>query len=60
MPKSSRRDKAEGTLDRVAGRVLEAWSKLTGKRSAGAKGKAARFRGRGRSAKGRAKRRAGR
>jgi uncharacterized protein YjbJ (UPF0337 family) len=60
MPKSSRRDKAEGMLDRVAGRVLEAWSKLTGKRSAGAKGKAARARGRGRSAKGRAKRRAGR
>jgi uncharacterized protein YjbJ (UPF0337 family) len=60
MPKSSRRDKAGGTLDRVAGRVLEAFSKLTGKRSAGATGKAARARGRGRSTKGRAKRRAGR
>jgi uncharacterized protein YjbJ (UPF0337 family) len=59
MPKSSRRDKAEGMIDRVAGRVLEAFSKLTGKRSAGAKGKAARARGFGRSTKGRAKERVG-
>jgi uncharacterized protein YjbJ (UPF0337 family) len=58
--KSGSRDKAEGFVDRVAGRVLELWSKLTGKRSAGAKGKAARARGKSRSAKGRAKRRAGR
>jgi uncharacterized protein YjbJ (UPF0337 family) len=58
--KSGSRDKAEGVVDRVAGRVLELWSKLTGKRSAGAKGKAARARGKGRSAKGRAKKRAGR
>ena len=57
MAKSARRDKTEGTLDRAAGRVLEAFSKLTGKRSAGAKGKAARARGRGRSAKGGVKRR---
>ena len=55
MAKSARRDKAEGTLDRVAGRALEAFSKLTGKRSAGAKGKAARGRGAGRSTRGRAK-----
>ena len=60
MWKSSRRDKAEGTLDRVAGRLLEAFGKLTGKRSTKAKGKAARARGRGRSAKGKAKRRAAR
>jgi uncharacterized protein YjbJ (UPF0337 family) len=60
MAKSSRRDKGEGAVDRLAGRVLEAFSKLTGKRSTRAKGKAARVRGRGRSAKGRAKRRAGR
>jgi uncharacterized protein YjbJ (UPF0337 family) len=60
MPKSSRRDKAEGTVDKIAGRVLEAFSKLTGNRSAGAKGKAARTRGTGRSAKGRVKRRSGR
>jgi uncharacterized protein YjbJ (UPF0337 family) len=55
MAKSSRRDKAEGALDKLAGRVLELWSKLTGKRSTGAKGKAARLRGAGRSAKGRSK-----
>jgi uncharacterized protein YjbJ (UPF0337 family) len=54
--KSGRRDKAEGGLDKVAGRILEAFSKLTGRRSAGAKGKAARTRGAGRTAKGRAKR----
>jgi uncharacterized protein YjbJ (UPF0337 family) len=53
--KSARRSKAEGTLDKVAGRALELFSKLTGNRSAGAKGKAARGRGSGRSAKGRAK-----
>jgi uncharacterized protein YjbJ (UPF0337 family) len=58
MPKSSRRDKAEGAVDKIAGRVLEAFSKLTGNRSAGAKGKAARVRGTSRSAKGGAKRRA--
>lgn len=58
--KSGSRDKAEGFVDRVAGRILEAFSKLTGKRSAGAKGKTARARGSGRKAKGSAKRRAGR
>ena len=58
--KSGSRDRAEGFVDRVAGRVLELWSKLTGRRSAGAKGKAARARGKGRSAKGRAKKRTGR
>jgi uncharacterized protein YjbJ (UPF0337 family) len=45
MAKSGRRDKAEGALDKVAGRVLEAFSKLTGRRSTAAKGKAARGRG---------------
>jgi uncharacterized protein YjbJ (UPF0337 family) len=60
MPKSSRRDKTEGTIDRVAGRVLEAFSKLTGNKSAGAKGKAARARGHGRSTKGRMKSRSAR
>ena len=56
MAKSARRDKAEGTVDKVAGRVLEAFSKLTGRRSAAAKGKGARARGAARSAKGRIKR----
>lgn len=60
MAKTARRDKAEGGLDKLAGRVLEAWGKLTGNRSAGAKGKAARGRGAARSTKGSAKRRAGR
>jgi uncharacterized protein YjbJ (UPF0337 family) len=55
--KSTRRDKAEGTVDRIAGRVAEAIGKLTGNRSMGAKGKAARGRGTARSAKGGAKRR---
>jgi uncharacterized protein YjbJ (UPF0337 family) len=56
VAKSARRDKAEGTLDKLAGRVLEAFSKLTGSRSAGAKGKAARGRGTVRSLRGRLKR----
>ena len=57
MRRSSRRDKAEGTVDRVAGRMLEAFSKLTGKRSTRAKGKAARARGRGKTTRGETKRR---
>lgn len=54
--KSAKRNRAEGGLDKVAGRVLELVSKLTGNRATRAKGKAARGRGAGRSAKGRAKR----
>jgi uncharacterized protein YjbJ (UPF0337 family) len=56
MAKSGRRNKAEGGLDKLAGWVLERWSKLTGSRSTRAKGKAARARGRVRSGTGRAKR----
>ena len=56
MAKSARRSKAEGTLDKQAGRALEAYSKLTGNRSAGAKGKAARGRGAARSLRGRVSR----
>lgn len=59
MAKSARRNRAEGTVDKIAGRALELFSKLTGKRSAGAKGKAARGRGKARSATGRLKRRSG-
>jgi uncharacterized protein YjbJ (UPF0337 family) len=55
VAKSARRDKAEGALDKLGARVLEAFSKLTGRRSAGAKGKGARGRGAGRSLKGRLK-----
>jgi len=58
VAKSARRDKAEGGLDKAAGRILEALSKLTGNRFTGAKGKAARGRGAGRSGKGRVKRKA--
>ena len=54
--KSARRDKTEGTLDRIAARVLDAFGRLTGNRSARAKGKAAGARGSGRSSKGRVKR----
>jgi uncharacterized protein YjbJ (UPF0337 family) len=54
--KSARRDKAEGTLDKVVGRILEAVGTVTGKTSRKAKGKAARGRGAGRKAKGRVKR----
>ena len=53
--KSGLRDNAEGTVDKIAGRVLEAFSKRTGDRSAGAKGKPARGRGAKRRTKGRAK-----
>jgi uncharacterized protein YjbJ (UPF0337 family) len=56
--KSRSRDKAEGFVDKLAGRILKAYAKLTGKRSAGAKGKAARARGSWRTTKGRAKGRA--
>jgi uncharacterized protein YjbJ (UPF0337 family) len=53
--RSASRDKASGTIDKIAGRVLEAFGKLTGSRKADATGKAARGRGAGRRAKGRAK-----
>ena len=53
--KSARRDNAEGTLDRIAGRLLEMFGKVTGRKSTGAKGKAARARGTGRRHAGRAK-----
>ena len=43
-------------MDTIAGRVMEAFGKLTGNRSAGGKGKAARGRGAGRRVKGGTKR----
>ena len=58
MVRSAKRDKAEGVVDRVAGRVLEFIGALTGRRKHKAKGKAARGRGRFRGARGEAKRRA--
>ena len=56
--RSSRHDRAAGGIDKVAGRVLEAVGKLTGRKTTSGKGKAARGRGAGRSAKGRVKSRA--
>jgi len=53
--KSRRRDNAEGTIDRIAGRGLEAVGKVTGNRSTKTKGRGARGRGAARSAKGRSK-----
>jgi uncharacterized protein YjbJ (UPF0337 family) len=58
MAKSARRNKTEGGLDKVGGRIMEAFSKLTGNRKTGAKGKTARARGSARSTKGKVKRRA--
>jgi uncharacterized protein YjbJ (UPF0337 family) len=57
---SSRKDKTAGKADTLGGKLLELWAKLTGNRSAGAKGKAARGRGAMRSARGRGKAGAGR
>jgi uncharacterized protein YjbJ (UPF0337 family) len=54
VAKSLSRNKAEGKVDTIAGRVMEAFAKLTGKRSTGAKGNAARGRGALRKTKGRA------
>jgi uncharacterized protein YjbJ (UPF0337 family) len=56
MAKSGRRNKAEGTLDKVAGRALEVWGRLTGNTKARAKGKGARARGAARRGTGRLKR----
>ena len=55
--KTRQQDKSAGTIDKIAGRVLDAFGKVTGNRKARAKGKAARGRGAGRTAEGRAKRR---
>jgi len=56
MAKSSRRNRSEGTLDRIGGAILEMVGRLTGRKRTKAKGKAARFRGSARSTRGRAKR----
>jgi uncharacterized protein YjbJ (UPF0337 family) len=53
--KSRRRNSAEGTMDRIAGRVMEAIGRVTGSNKTKAKGGAARGRGAGRSATGRAR-----
>jgi uncharacterized protein YjbJ (UPF0337 family) len=54
--RSARQDTIRGRIDKIAGRILEAFGKLTGNRSAAAKGKAARARGVGRTTMARVKR----
>jgi uncharacterized protein YjbJ (UPF0337 family) len=54
--RSARQDKVRGRIDKIAGRVLEWFGRLTGNRSTVMKGKAARGRGMGRTAMGRLKR----
>jgi len=53
--KSSKRDKAEGAVDRIAGKILDFVGRLTGNTSHRAKGKAAQGRGAFRTTRGRAK-----
>jgi uncharacterized protein YjbJ (UPF0337 family) len=54
--KSAQRDRMEGALEKIGGRMLEAIGRLTGRMSITAKGKAARARGAARSRKGHIKR----
>lgn len=54
--KSAKRNRAEGTLDRMAGRLMEMVGKVTGRTSTKPRGKAARTRRAGRRQTGRAKR----
>jgi uncharacterized protein YjbJ (UPF0337 family) len=56
MAKSARRNQAEGTLDKIAGRVMETFGKLTGNSKTKNKGRAARGRGKARSGTGRMRR----
>jgi uncharacterized protein YjbJ (UPF0337 family) len=55
--RSGREDSWRGRADQLVGRLMDAFGKITGKRSTRAKGKAAWARGGGRRLKGRAKRR---
>lgn len=58
--KSSKRDKAEGTIDSIAGKILAFIGRLTGNKEHQAKGHAAKGRGAFRTTRGRAKRAGGR
>lgn len=51
------RGSSSGVMDRLAGRAMETWGAMTGNRKTKAKGRAARLRGQGRTARGRFKRR---
>jgi uncharacterized protein YjbJ (UPF0337 family) len=54
--KSAQRDRMEGALEKIVGRLLEAIGRRTGRMSVEAKGKAARARGAARSRKSHIKR----
>ena len=54
--RSAREDRIRGRIDKLVGRMLEAFGTLTGRRSARLTGRAARARGAGRFAKARLKR----
>ena len=54
--RSAREDRVRGRIDKIAGQALEAFGRLTGRRSARVTARAARARGAARSAKGRLKR----
>jgi uncharacterized protein YjbJ (UPF0337 family) len=58
MAKSSRRDRTEGVLERLGGRITELVGRFTGRKSHRAKGRVLRLRGSARSGRGRAKKRA--
>jgi uncharacterized protein YjbJ (UPF0337 family) len=51
MARTRNRRKPEGMLDKLTGRALETFARLTGKRKAAVAGKGMRARGKGRSAK---------
>jgi uncharacterized protein YjbJ (UPF0337 family) len=57
--RSGREDKFRGAIDRMAGRIMQFFGKLSGNRKTSAKGKAARGRGGVRTTRGHLKRRAG-
>jgi uncharacterized protein YjbJ (UPF0337 family) len=52
MARTRNRRKPEGTLDKLAGRAVETFARLTGRRNAAVAGKGMRARGKALSAKG--------
>ena len=55
MAKSAQRNKTEGTLDKLRGRIVAAYGELRGKPQKRAKGKARRARGSARTGLGKVK-----
>jgi uncharacterized protein YjbJ (UPF0337 family) len=58
--KSARRNSTEGTLDKIAGRLMEMIGKVTGRSKTRATGRAARTRGTGRRQTAKTRRKAAR